>query len=311
MIASAPLIRTEKLTHVYSAGTPFERVAIKDIDFSVRKGEYLGIIGSTGSGKSTFIQHLNGLLRPTTGQVYFDGVDIHKSKEITRATRFKVGLVFQYPEYQLFESTLYDDIAFGPKNMGLIEPQVRDRVHEAAGFAGLREQHLQKSPFELSGGEKRRAAIAGVIAMRPEVLILDEPTAGLDPRGRDEIIRNVMDYKDAHGATVIMVTHNMEEIARSVGRITLFDMGQIVGDGTPEQVFSDPGRLSDLGLSAPKAAMVAQRLRALGVPISQGIYTTEKLRSALKGIRTRNGDAEANADAEADADADAEGECYA
>jgi len=287
------LIRTEKLTHIYSAGTPFERVAIHDIDFSVEKGEYLGVIGATGSGKSTFIQHLNGLLKPTSGRVFFDECDLHESKEYTRKTRFKVGLVFQYPEYQLFESTVFEDIAFGPKNMGLKEQEIRERVHEAAGFAGLDSSELSKSPFELSGGLKRRAAIAGVIAMRPEALILDEPTAGLDPRGRDEVVRNIMDYKHAHNATVIMVTHNMEEIARSVDRIVLFEEGSVVMEGTPAEVFSENERLKALGLTAPKVTLIAARLRALGLPVSQGIYTIAQLRQALLGMteeKKRGGD---------------------
>ena len=279
------LIETESLTHVYSTGTPFERVAVRDIDFSVEKGEYVGIIGATGSGKSTFVQHLNGLLKPTSGLVYFDGCNIHESKRVARETRFKVGLVFQYPEYQLFESTVYDDIAFGPKNMGLLETEVKERVYEAAGFVGLDSSFMEKSPFELSGGEKRRAAIAGVIAMRPEVLILDEPTAGLDPRGQSEIIRNIADYKSSHDATVILVTHNMEEIARSVDRIVVLSKGTLVMSGAPAQVFSETERLQKLGLAAPKASMIAARLRVLGLPVTQSIYTIEQLRFALGELR--------------------------
>ena len=281
------LIRTENLTHTYSVGTPFERVAIHDITFSAEKGEYLGIIGATGSGKSTFIQHLNGLLKPTSGQVFYDGVDIHESKKITRDTRFKVGLVFQYPEYQLFEATVFEDIAFGPKNMGLSESEIRERVLEAAGFVGLGESFMEKSPFGLSGGEKRRAAIAGVIAMRPEVLILDEPTAGLDPQGQAEIVSNVMNYKNAHNATVILVTHNMEEIARSVDRIVILDHGRVKRDGTPAQIFSKSEQLSQLGLAAPKAAMIAIRLQQLGLPVEKDIYTLEQLRKSLNRIKKK------------------------
>jgi len=282
------LIKTENLTHTYSVGTPFERVAVRDISFAVEKGEYLGIIGATGSGKSTLIQHLNGLLKPTSGQVFYDGVDIHETKKLTRDIRFKVGLVFQYPEYQLFESTVFEDIAFGPKNMGLQEDEIRERVYEAAGFVGLGESFMDKSPFELSGGEKRRAAIAGVIAMRPEVLILDEPTAGLDPQGQAEIIGNVMSYKKTNDATIILITHNMEEIARSVDRIVLLDKGSVAMDGVPSEVFSDAVKLHELGLAAPKASMIATRLRALGIPVTQGVYTIEHLRRAiieLKGLR--------------------------
>jgi len=279
------LIKTENLTHTYSVGTPFERVAIQGIDLSADKGEYVGIIGATGSGKSTLVQHLNGLLKPTSGHIFFDSQDIHDSKRLTREIRFKVGLVFQYPEYQLFETTVYEDIAFGPKNMGLPEHEVRERVYEAAGFVGLENAFLEKSPFELSGGEKRRAAIAGVIAMRPEVLILDEPTAGLDPRGRVEIVRNIMNYKSSHDATIILVTHNMEEIARSVDRIVLLEKGTIVLDDTPANVFSETKRLTELGLAAPKASMIAARLRTLGLPIPQGIYTIGQLRQALNELK--------------------------
>ena len=284
-----PHLRTEKLTHIYSVDTPFEHVAIHNIDFTAEKGEYLGIIGATGSGKSTFIQHLNGLLKPTSGRVYFDDRDIHESKDYTRKARFKVGLVFQYPEYQLFESTVFDDIAFGPKNMGLKEPEVHERVYEAAGFVGLDEPLLKKSPFELSGGQKRRAAIAGVIAMRPEVLILDEPTAGLDPRGRDGIIGNITNYKRAHDATVVMVTHNMEEIARTVDRIVLFEKGGVAMEGAPAQIFAQEEQLAGLGLTAPKATLIAARLRARGLPIRKDIYTIEFLRSELNKLRTNNG----------------------
>ena len=283
------LIRTENLSHTYSTGTPFERVAVHDINFTAEKGEYVGIIGATGSGKSTFIQHLNGLLKPTTGNVYYDGTDIHESKKHTHDIRFKVGLVFQYPEYQLFESTVFDDIAFGPKNMGLPEDEIRERVYEAAGFVGLGESFMEKSPFGLSGGEKRRAAIAGVIAMRPEVLILDEPTAGLDPQGQAEIIRNIMSYKATHGATVLLVTHNMEEIARNVNRIVLLNKGNIVMDGTPAHVFSESERLSKLGLAAPKASLIAAKLRTLGLPLEQDIYTLKRLRKNLNELKGESG----------------------
>ena len=279
------LIRTEKLTHIYSADTPFERTAIHDIDFSVEKGEYLGIIGHTGSGKSTFIQHLNGLLKPTAGHVYYDGNDIHRSKDFRRRLRFKVGLVFQYPEYQLFESTVYEDIAFGPKNMGLTDSEIRERVYEAAGFTSIDESLLDKSPFELSGGQKRRAAIAGVVAMRPEVLVLDEPTAGLDPRGRDEIIANILNYKSAHDATIIMVTHSMEEIARTVDRIVLFEKGCAAAEGTPGEMFSQDEKLAAMGLAAPKATLIASRLRSLGLPLNHDIYTIDQLRKALLELR--------------------------
>jgi len=279
------IIKTENLSHTYSIGTPFERVAVYDINFTLERGEYVGIIGSTGSGKSTLVQHLNGLLKPTSGSVFYDGTNIHESKKYTRDIRFKVGLVFQYPEYQLFESTVFDDIAFGPKNMGLPEDEIRERVFEAAGFVGLNKSFMDKSPFGLSGGEKRRAAIAGVIAMRPEVLILDEPTAGLDPHGQAEIIRNIRNYKASHNATVILVTHNMEEIARNVDRIVLLNHGKIMLGGTPSEVFSETKKLKELGLAAPKASMIASRLISLGLSLPQGIYTIEQLRQSLADYR--------------------------
>lgn len=287
----ASIIKTEGLTHIYSVGTPFEHVAIRDIGFEAEKGEYLGIIGQTGSGKSTFIQHLNGLLKPTSGRVFFNGRDIHESKELTREIRFKVGLVFQYPEYQLFEETVFKDIAFGPKNMNLTESEIDERVREAAGFVGLPEKLLGKSPFELSGGQRRRAAIAGVIAMLPEVLILDEPTAGLDPRGRDEIIANIRQYQRSTDSTVIMVTHSMEDIARTVDRLLVFNDGSIMTEGTPAQVFSKSDVLMRVGLTVPKVTMVANRLRALGVSVPEDIYTIGQLKKALLALRGGRGNA--------------------
>lgn len=281
----AQILRTESLTHIYSVGTPFEHAAIRDISFEAEKGEYLGIIGQTGSGKSTFIQHLNGLLKPTSGKVFFDGRNIHEAKELTREIRFKVGLVFQYPEYQLFEETVFKDIAFGPKNMNLTESEIDERVREAAGFVGLSETLLEKSPFELSGGQKRRAAIAGVIAMLPEVLILDEPTAGLDPKGRDEIISNIRQYQRSTNSTVIMVTHSMEDIARTVDRLLVFNDGGIMTTGTPAQVFSKSDALISVGLMVPKVTMVANRLRTLGVSVPEDIYTIGQLKKALLALK--------------------------
>ena len=216
-----PIIETKDLTHIYSQGTPFERYALEQVNFSVNQGEFMGIIGHTGSGKSTLIQHLNGLLKPTAGKVLFDGKDIWADKQFTRQVRFQVGLVFQYPEYQLFEETVFKDIAFGPKNMKLEEDEIRRRVLEAADFVELPESILELSPFELSGGQKRRVAIAGVIAMEPKVLILDEPTAGLDPKGREQVLKNIRSYQTAKDATVIMVSHSMEEIADSVERLVV------------------------------------------------------------------------------------------
>lgn len=270
-----PIISTEKITHIYSKGTPFQHIAIKDIDFSAEKGEFIGIVGQTGSGKSTFIQHLNGLLQPEEGTVKFDGVDIFSSKNITREIRGKVGLVFQYPEYQLFEETVFRDIAFGPKNLGLSEAQVNERVAEAADFVKLGSELLEKSPFELSGGQKRKAAIAGVIAMRPEVLILDEPTAGLDPRGQELILDNIRQYQQHTDAAIIMVTHSMEDIARLVGRLVVFNKGQIIMDGTPDEVFSNGSELERLGLSVPEITKVGMHLERLGISLGP-IYTIEQ-----------------------------------
>jgi len=279
-----PLLKTENLTHTYSIGTPFERVAICDIDFEANTGEYIGIIGATGSGKSTFIQHLNGLIKPSSGNVYYNDINIYDNKEYLRELRFKVGLVFQYPEYQLFEATVYEDIAFGPKNMGLSNDEINKRVHESAHFVGLDKSLLDKSPFELSGGEKRRAAIAGVISMQPQILILDEPTAGLDPRGQAEMLQNISKYKEAHNATVILVTHNMDEIARRVDRLVVINSGTIIMEGSPTEVFSETEKLSALGLCAPKAAVLSARLRALGLPLDNDIYTIGYLKKALTAL---------------------------
>jgi len=276
-----PIISTRGLTHVYSQGTPFEKVAIDQIDLDIEKGEFVGIIGQTGSGKSTFIQHLNALIKPTQGTVFFDGEDIFASKTKMSETRFKVGLVFQYPEHQLFEETVYKDIAFGPKNMGLSEDEVKARVYEAAGFVGLSEDDLDTSPIELSGGQKRRAAIAGVIAMRPEVLVLDELTAGLDPYGKISILQNIRDYASATGATILLVSHSMDDIARLASRLVVFNDGKIVMDGTPAEVFDRAQELKDIGLAIPKATQIALELKARGIQISESIYTTNYLRKTL------------------------------
>lgn len=277
-----PIIRADALRHVYSAGTPFEKVAIDQISLSFDAGEFIGIIGHTGSGKSTFIQHLNGLLKPTSGTVLFEGEDIHRSREATRDVRFSVGLVFQYPEYQLFEETVYQDIAFGPKNMKLGQEEIDRRVRQSAGFVGLSEELLQKSPFELSGGQKRRVAIAGVIAMEPEVLILDEPTAGLDPAGRDAILENIRAYHKANHSTIILVSHSMEELARSVERIVVVNDGVIPYDGTPREVFSHSKELRQMGLGIPQVTQVFQRLKELGLPIEDDcVYTMGEARDVL------------------------------
>ena len=274
-------IRVEDLSHVYSAGTPFEKAAIEHINITIPQGQLVGLIGHTGSGKSTFIQHLNGLLAPSSGKIYVDGKDINTDKYTRRDVNWQVGLVFQYPEYQLFEETVYKDIAFGPKNMKLSEAEVDERVREAAGFVGVDEELFEKSPLELSGGQKRRIAIAGVIAMRPGVLILDEPTAGLDPAGCRQILDNIWAYREKTGSTVIIVSHNMDDAARLADRIVVFDHGSIVMDGTPEQVFSKPEELSAIGLSIPHAAAIAVALRKRGVELEGSIYTHEQLKAAV------------------------------
>ena len=276
-----PIIETRRLSHIYSAGTPFEHGALVDVDFTAYRGEYLGIIGHTGSGKSTLIQHLNGLLKPTSGQVLFEGKDIWESKERTRQTRFQVGLVFQYPEYQLFEETVYKDISFGPRNMGLDEGEIDRRVRQAAQFVGLKEETLEKSPFELSGGQKRRVAIAGVIAMEPSVLILDEPTAGLDPVGVESILGNIHDYHQAKNATIIIVSHSMEEMARTVDRIVVVNDAKIPFSGTPREVFAHGDELEKMGLGVPAMTRVFPRLKGMGVDIDPSVYTIQQARDAI------------------------------
>ena len=256
-----PILEAKNLTYIYSVGTPFEHKALDDISFSVERGEFIGIIGHTGSGKSTLMQQLNGLLKPTSGTVLLDGQDIWSDKKLTRQARFRVGLVFQYPEYQLFEETVYKDIAFGPKNMGLSAEEVDRRVREAAGFVGLTEQQLEVSPFDLSGGQKRRVAIAGVIAMEPEVLILDEPTAGLDPVGRSEILGNIQSYRKAKNATIMMVSHSMEDVARLTDRLLVMNGSKLAMDAPPAQVFTHAEELTQMGLSIPQVTQVFLELK--------------------------------------------------
>ena len=279
-----PILEIQNLSHVYSADTPFERAALRDVSLSIQRGEFVGLIGHTGSGKSTLIQHFNGLLKPTSGRVLFDGVDIWKDVKFTREIRFKVGLVFQYPEHQLFEETVYQDISFGPKNMGLSEEEIRARVERAAQFVGITDAELQKSPFDLSGGQKRRAAIAGVIAMEPDVLILDEPTAGLDPRGRESILQNIRDYQAAQHAAVVMVSHSMEEIASNVDRLFVMNHGQNVMNGTPAEVFSHAEELVEMGLAIPKMTQLFLALKRRGVPVDTSVFSVEQARQALRPL---------------------------
>ena len=278
-------IIVEKLRHVYSAGTPFEVAAIEDIDLVIPQGQLVGIIGHTGSGKSTFIQHMNALLAPSSGKVSCGGQDINESKRSRRDVKSQVGLVFQYPEYQLFEETVYKDIAFGPKNMKLSQEEIDQRVREAASFVGVEEELFEKSPLELSGGQKRRIAIAGVIAMRPGVLILDEPTAGLDPAGCRQILDNICAYREKTGATVIIVSHNMDDVARIAERIIVFSHGRVVMDGSAGEVFSRAQELIDIGLDVPHATALALALKKQGLKLPEGIYTHEQLLSAVLEIR--------------------------
>ena len=271
----------ENLRHVYSAGTPFEKTAIENISLTIPQGQLVGVLGHTGSGKSTFIQHLNALLQPTSGKVLLDGQDINRDKRSRRDVKWQVGLVFQYPEYQLFEETVFADIAFGPKNMGLDKAAVEERVREAAGFVGVDEALFEKSPLELSGGQKRRIAIAGVIAMRPQILILDEPTAGLDPAGCRQILDNISRYQRESGASVLIVSHNMDDAARLCERLLVFDHGHLVMDGAPEDIFSRPQELIDIGLAVPQATSLAMVLREKGLALEGAVYTHEQLLAAV------------------------------
>lgn len=279
------ILQIRHLTHTYSIGTPFERDAVRDVSFEVGRGEFLGIIGHTGSGKSTLIQHLNGLLRPTEGQVLLSGKDIWSEPKKIRDVRFRVGLVFQYPEYQLFEETVYKDIAFGPVNQGRQGAELDRCVRDAARLVGLREDQLDKSPFELSGGQKRRAALAGVLAMEPDVLILDEPTAGLDPVGRETLMENIRAYHRERGKTILLVSHSMDEIARNVDRILVMKSARILLDGTPPEVFSRPEELLSAGLDIPHAARIALALRRRGLDIPPDVYTVDALEREILRLR--------------------------
>ena len=280
----APIIQVDNLQYIYSPGTPWEHVAVDGISFSIERGEFVGIIGHTGSGKSTLIQQLNGLLKPTSGTVLLDGKDIWSDKQTTRQARFRVGLVFQYPEYQLFEETVYKDIAFGPKNMRLAEAEIDRRVREAANFVGITQEQLEVSPFDLSGGQKRRVAIAGVIAMEPEVLILDEPAAGLDPEGREEILQNIEDYRKAKNATIIMVSHSMNDVARLTDRLLVLNGSHLAMDDTPQNVFARAQELLDMGLDIPDVTRVFMELKKLGINVPS-VYPTQQAVAALRALK--------------------------
>ncbi len=280
-----PILEVKHLTHTYGVGTPFERSAVEDMSFEVERGEFLGIIGHTGSGKSTLIQHLNGLLKPTSGQILLNGRDIWEDPKKIRSVRFQVGLVFQYPEYQLFEETVYKDIAFGPANMGKTGDELDRCVREAAKLVGIRDDQLDKSPFELSGGQKRRVALAGVIAMEPKVLILDEPSAGLDPAGRENLLANIRDIHRNRGTTILMVSHSMDEVAQNVDRILVLKSAHVLMSGTPKEVFARADELLSAGLDVPQVTRVAMRLRQQGLPIDPAVYTVQDLEKELLAVR--------------------------
>ena len=280
-----PILQIQHLTHTYGIGTPFQRSAVEDMSFDVYEGEFLGVIGHTGSGKSTLIQHLNGLLKPTEGQILLGGRDIWAEPKKIRQVRFRVGLVFQYPEYQLFEETVYKDIAFGPSNQGKTGDELDHCVREAARLVGIRDDQMDKSPFELSGGQKRRVALAGVLAMEPEVLILDEPTAGLDPAGRENLMANIRDYHRNKGSTVVLVSHSMDEIAQNVDRILVLKNAHILMEGPPQQVFARGEELLSAGLDVPQVTRVAMALRARGLNVDPAVYTVEALERELLALR--------------------------
>ena len=282
-------IELRGLTHVYSRGTPFEKTAVDHLDLTIPAGGTVGLIGHTGSGKSTLISHLNALLKPTEGTVLLDGEDIFASKAAIRAARSRVGVVFQYPEYQLFEETVFADIAYGPKNQKLSAQEVDRRVREAAAFVGLDEGYFEKSPLELSGGQKRRAAIAGVLAMEPELLVLDEPTAGLDPAGREDLLAKLFAWKRARSATVLLVTHDMS-IAGRCDRLVVMDQGRIALDGAPADIFAQSEKLLSIGLDLPPAARMAKLLRDRGVPIPGDVYTEDRLYEAVLALWKQRGE---------------------
>ena len=280
-----PILQVKNLTHIYGAGTPFQRSAVENLSFDVQPGEFLGIIGHTGSGKSTLIQHLNGLLRPTSGQVLLNGRDIWAEPKKIRDVRFRVGLVFQYPEHQLFEETVYKDISFGPANRGKTGAELDHSVREAARLVGIRDDQLMKSPFELSGGQKRRVALAGVLAMEPEVLVLDEPTAGLDPAGRENLMANIRDFHRNRGTTVILVSHSMDEIAQNVDRILVLKSARVLMSGTPAEVFAQADALLEAGLDVPQVTRVAMALKARGLDVDPAVYPVEALERQLLALR--------------------------
>lgn len=280
-------IQISALNYVYMAGSPFEKHALQDINLTINDGEFVGIIGHTGSGKSTLIQHLNGLIKPSSGRIVFDDICITEKGADLKKLRQRVGLVFQYPEHQLFEETVYKDIAYGPKNMGLSQEEIDERVREAMNYVGLTEKYMNRSPFELSGGQKRRVAIAGVLAMRPEVLILDEPAAGLDPAGREEILTQIRALYLARKMTVLFVSHSMEDVARIAGRIIVMNRGRVAMDGKPAEIFSHAAELRKMGLDVPQVTQLADALRARGLEIENSIYTLERAKATILMLLNR------------------------
>lgn len=283
------IIKTENLNYVYSEKTPFEKSALKNVNIEIEEGEFVGIIGHTGSGKSTLVQHFNGLVKPTSGKIFVDGKDIWENEKEIASLRFKVGLVFQYPEYQLFDETVASDIAFGPRNMGLDEEEIKARVQMAAHYVGLTDEILAKSPFDLSGGQKRRAALAGVLAMKPKVLILDEPTAGLDPIGRDTILSRISKFREESNTTVLLVSHSMEDVAKVADKVLVMNQGQAVMYDTVEKVYAHSDELHEMGLNVPHITKVVSKLRKNGVDIPAGIYTVDKAYEAILELFKKGG----------------------
>lgn len=277
-----PVLSMKGVTHLYNKGTPSVSKALDNVSIDIEQGELVGIIGHTGSGKSTLVQHFNGILKPESGTVLVDGKDIWKDKKSTREARFKVGLCFQYPEYQLFEETVYKDISFGPKNMGLSEDEIKGRVLRACDYVGLGREFLEKSPFDLSGGEKRRAAIAGVIAMEPKVLILDEPTAGLDPMGREKILDMVRDYRKATGSTVLLVSHSMEDVAKVASKVLVMNDARVEMYGTVDEVYAESEKLRTIGLNVPQVSKIFELLRQGGLDLGTA-YTVDKAAELILG----------------------------
>lgn len=285
------LLKVNNLSYAYSGATPFFNDALKDVSFNIEQGEIIGIIGHTGSGKSTLVQHLNGLLKPISGEILLEDKNIWENPKEIRKVRSKVGLVFQYPEYQLFEETVYKDIAFGPKNMGIADDEIDKCVRDICAIIGVKEEYFNKSPFDLSGGEKRRVAIAGVMAMKPEIIIFDEPTSGLDPKGREDIIEIIKNYREATGATVIIISHNMEDMAVIADKLLVLNKGKLEMFDTVEKIFSNREKLNSIGLDVPIVTRVFEELIKRGVDVEKNIFTVEKAIESLKKVKAGDSNA--------------------